>query len=354
MKFELSDDQALLRSATRDFLTKEWPLERTRVVMERDPRGYDPTAWRALADMGYLGLCVPAAAGGQGLGPIELAIVGEEMGRACAPGPFLDVTLAAALLAAAGGHDAVLRELVAGRQLVTIARDDTPFSGRPGPGTRFANGRVRGRKYFVPFAADADALLVTTPEGVCLAQAPFEVTRLETMDLAQRFGEVALDHTAALVGPPALLEPVDRLAAVGASALLLGLMSRMLERTIEYTQTRNAFGRPIGAFQGLQHRMADMLLRTESTRSAVYRAAWCLATGDTETALACAAAKVYAGEASRLVCGEAVQMHGGIGFTWELEVHLYLKRAKTLEQHYGSTETQLERALAAAGVEAPE
>lgn len=350
MRFELSDDQALLRSTTRDFLTQEWPLERTRLVMERDPRGYDPTAWRALADMGYLGLCVPPAAGGQGLGPVELAIVCEEMGRACAPGPYLDVTLATALLGAASGYEALLRELATGAQLVTIAREDAPFSGRPGAATCFVGGRVRGRKFFVPFAGEADALLVTTPEGICLALAPFEVTPLETMDLAQRFGEVALDHTAALVGPPSLLEPVDHLAAVGASAMLLGLMSRMLERTVEYAQTRHAFNRPIGAFQALQHRMAEMLLHTESTRSAVYRAAWCLAVGDPEAGLACAAAKAYAGDAARLVCGEAVQMHGGIAFTWELEMHLYLKRAKTLEQFYGSTRGQLEAALQARGI----
>ena len=95
--------------------------------------------------------------------------------------------------------------------------------------------------------------------------------------------------------------------------------------------------------------MADMMLKTESTRSAVYRAAWCFDTNDADTALACAAAKAYAGDGSRLVCGEAIQMHGGIGFTWELDLHFYFKRAKTLEQHYGSTEVQLQRALVAAG-----
>ena len=131
--------------------------------------------------------------------------------------------------------------------------------------------------------------------------------------------------------------------------MLLGLMSRSLEMTLEYVQTRQAFKRPIGAFQALQHRMADMLLRTESTRSAVYRAAWCCDTRSPETALAGAAAKAYAGDAARLVCGEAIQMHGGIGFTWELDLHFFFKRAKTLEQHYGSTEAQLQKALAAAG-----
>jgi alkylation response protein AidB-like acyl-CoA dehydrogenase len=201
----------------------------------------------------------------------------------------------------------------------------------------------------VPFAAAAGSLVVVTADGLALAEGPFEIVPLPTFDPGQRFGEVALAHAAYRLGPRTLLDPVDRLAAVGASALLLGVMSRCLELTIEYVQTRQAFRRPIGAFQALQHRLADVLLRTESTRSAVYRAAWCLATGDPEMALACAAAKAYAGDAARLVTGEAIQMHGGIGFTWELDLHLYLKRAKTLEQHYGSTEQQLENALTAAG-----
>jgi alkylation response protein AidB-like acyl-CoA dehydrogenase len=349
MKFELSDDQALLRSSTRDFLSSEFPLEKSRGVMEHSKEGYDPAEWRRLAEMGYLGLVLPARSGGQQLGAVELAVVQEEMGRMCVPGPFLDVVSAASVLAATGKHDALVRDVVAGKKIVTIARHDAPFAGDARAPMRAANGRVRGTKYFVPFAAAADALVVMTADGAGLVEGPFEVTSLKTIDLAQRFGDVALDHRLTPLGPAAIVEPADRLASVGASAMLLGLMSRALELTLEYVQTRQAFKRPIGAFQSLQHRMADMLLRTESTRSAVYRAAWCLDTDDASAALACAAAKAYAGDSGRLVCGEAIQMHGGIGFTWELDLHLYFKRVKTLEQHYGSTEAQLEQALQAAG-----
>jgi alkylation response protein AidB-like acyl-CoA dehydrogenase len=350
MRFELSDDQALLRRSTRDFLRSEWPLEKSRRVMEHDPRGYDPAAWARLADMGYLGLVLPPAVGGQGLGAVELAVVCEEMGRTAMPGPYLDAVLGGALLAAAGGQDALVADVAAGRALVVLARDDGAFSGAPPAVARFVGGRVRGRKYFVPFAAQADALVVTTPEGVCLVQRPFETTPLDTLDLAQRFAAVTLDHSAVLLGPPRLLDAVDRLAAVGAGAMLLGIAGRCLETTVEYAQARQAFKRPIGAFQALQHRLADMLLRVESTRSAVYRAAWCAAAGDPDDTLACATAKAYAGDAARHVCGEAIQMHGGIGFTWELDLHVYFKRAWTLQQHYGSAEAQLERALAAAGL----
>lgn len=349
MRFELSDDQALLRSSTRDFLTSELPLEKSRAVMEHSKDGYDPAEWRRLAEMGYLGLVLPARVGGQQLGAIELAIVLEEMGRLCVPGPFLDVVLAGALLASDGKQEALVRDLVAGKRLVTIARHDAPFAGTVAKPLAAQGNRVRGTKYFVPFAASADALLVTTTDGVVSASGPFQITPIQTIDLAQRFADVAFDHEAIPVATAADLARVDRLGAIGASAMLLGLMSRALESTLEYVQTRQAFKRPIGAFQALQHRMADMLLKVESTRSAVYRGAWCFDTDAPEAALACAAAKAYAGDSARHVCGEAIQMHGGIGFTWELDLHLYLKRVKTLEQHYGSTEAQLEAALAAVG-----
>jgi alkylation response protein AidB-like acyl-CoA dehydrogenase len=349
MRFELSEDQALLRQSTRDFLTNSYPLEHSRHVMEHEVRGYELDAWARLAEMGYLGLTVPASLGGQGLGAIELAIVLEEIGRVCMPGPYLDCMLAAAALAAAGGQAALLADMCAGKKLVTIARDDAAFSGHDAPAVHCEDGRLRGMKYFVPFAAQADALLVSRRDGIYVVHAPFTVTPLPTIDPAERFAAVSLNHPAALIGAPSLLERVDQLAAVGAAAMLLGIMSRCLELTLEYVHTRQAFKRPIGSFQALQHRLADMLLKTESSRSAVYRAAWCVDGGAPEAPLACAAAKAYAGDASRLVCGESIQMHGGIGFTWELDLHFYFKRAKTLEQHYGSTEVQLERALAAAG-----
>jgi alkylation response protein AidB-like acyl-CoA dehydrogenase len=349
MKFALSEDQALLQRATREFFAAEFPMERNRRVMEDEGPGFDRAAWGRMAEMGYVGLTVPAARGGQGLGAVELAVVLEEAGRHGVPGPLFDATLAAALLAAASGHDALLADLLAGRRLVTIARDESLYAGHPDVATTGCDGRVRGTKHFVPFAGSADALLVTTADRIVVASGPFETTALPTFDPAQRFASVALDHVATPLGPPTLLERVDRLAAVGAGAMLLGIMAKLLETTVAYTRTRQAFGKPIAIFQALQHRMADMLAKTESTRAAVYRAAWCIDTDDADTALACATAKAWAGDAARLVCGEAIQMHGGIGFTWELDVHFYFKRAKTLEHHYGSTAVQLERALLAAG-----
>jgi alkylation response protein AidB-like acyl-CoA dehydrogenase len=349
MKFELSEDQALLRSSTHDFLAGEWPMEKVRAVLENEAAGYTEEGWSRLAEMGYLGLTLPAAQGGQGLGAVELAIVCEEVGRFCMPGPYLDAVLAAETLAAAG-QEALLAELIAGEKLVTLARDDSAYAGAPTHLPHMAGGKLRDTKFYVPFAAMADALLVTAADGVFLTEKPFAVTPLESFDLSARFGKVVFDHNARRIAGPEILTRVDLLGSVGAAAMQLGIMSRCLELTLEYSKTRKTFGKPIGAFQALQHRLSEMLLRTESTRSAVYRAAWCIDTNDASTAMTCAAAKAYAGDASRLVCGEAIQLHGGIGFTWELDLHFFFKRGKTLEMHYGSTETQLERVLAAVGV----
>jgi alkylation response protein AidB-like acyl-CoA dehydrogenase len=349
MRFALSEDQALLQRSTREFFAAEFPMEHNRRVMEADGPGFEPSGWARLADMGYVGLTVPQAHGGQGLGAVELAVVLEEVGRYGVPGPLFDAMLAATLLASGSGHDALLADLLAGRRLVTIAQADALYAGEAREQTTLAAGRVRGTKYFVPFGSSADALVVTTPSALVVAEKPFAATALPTFDPAQRFARVRLDHAAAPLGSPELFAPVDRLAAVGAGAMLLGIMETLLQATVAYTRTRQAFGKPIAVFQALQHRMADMLAKTEATRAAVYRAAWCVDTGDAAADLACAASKAWAGDAARLVCGEAIQMHGGIGFTWELDLHFYFKRAKTLEQFYGSTEVQLEQALAAAG-----
>jgi alkylation response protein AidB-like acyl-CoA dehydrogenase len=348
MNFELSEDQRLLRSSVRDFLAAEVPLEASRRIMEQESRGYDVTAWQRFAEMGYLGVQLPEAAGGQGLGVIELAIVLEEIGRACAPGPHLDVMLAAALLAAAGGSE-LEAAIAAGKTLVTIAREDSPWAGAASPGAHGANGRVQGTKYFVPFASSADALLVVTPEGLFRVEAPFDASPMPTLDVSQRFARVSFDHAAERIGDVGLVTRLDPLVATAAAAVLLGLMNRAFELTLEYVKTRQAFGRPIGSFQALQHRLADLLLRVESTRSAVYRAAWCLDQDDSAASIAAASAKAYAGDSARKVCGESIQMHGGIGFTWEVDLHFFFKRAKTLEMFYGSTEAQLERVLAEAG-----
>jgi alkylation response protein AidB-like acyl-CoA dehydrogenase len=357
MQFELDEDRALLKQSTRELLEKESPLAEARALMESSAEGYSKALLGKLGELGYLGLVLPESQGGSELGHVGLAAVLEEMGRAAFPGPYLDLVQAAALLAAARGEAASgwLQRVLAGEALVVIARRESLSGREAAPATRCSGGRVSGRKVFVPFGAHADALLVETDAGIALVPRPgagWNAVPLPTLDLAQRFAEIPLDAPATLLdgaGAPQLAA-AEQLGALGAAALLLGLMERALEITVAYMRERQAFRAPIATFQALQHRAADMLMRTECTRAAVYRAAWMADHERGRAALPIAAAKAYAGDAGRFVCGEAIQLHGGVGFTWEYDPHVYFKRVKTLEQFYGSTGAQLESALRAAGI----
>ncbi len=360
MKFDLDEDRALLKSSTRELLEKESPLAEARSVMESSAEGFSKPLYAQLAELGYLGLALSEEEGGSGLGPIGLAAVLHEMGRVALPGPYLDLVLATEALRELAAPEArqALRGLVGGEQRILLARSESVSGIEPATAaTRFEGGRVRGRKCFVPFGASADALLVTTAQGLVLAPRPsagWNAQPLPIVDHAQRFAEIALDTPGVLVADTPLaarrLEAVDRLGALGAAALLLGLMERALEIAVGYLMERKAFGVPIGSFQALQHRAADCLLRVESTRSAVYRAAWALEKDPEAARLLVPVAKAYAGDSGRIVTGEAIQFFGGVGYTWEYDPHIYFKRTKTLEQFYGSTRAQLESALHAAEI----
>jgi alkylation response protein AidB-like acyl-CoA dehydrogenase len=257
-------------------------------------------------------------------------------------------------LAACGGPAAALAtRAAAGEALVVIARSEDPGSADPAKvACVLRDGRVIGTKVFVPFGAQADALLVETSSGLALVERPgagWNATLLPTIDHAQRFATIELDDPATRVADEtkcaALLEEALRLGALGASAQLFGLMERALEIAVAYTSERQAFGVPIGSFQALQHRCADMLLQTESSRSAVFRAAWSEQHEPADAAYLTSVAKAWAGPAARQVCGQTIQLLGGVGFTWEYDPHIYLKRVKTLEAFHGTTRWHTENAL---------
>ncbi|HEY8123114.1 MAG TPA: acyl-CoA dehydrogenase family protein [Myxococcota bacterium] len=357
MQFALDEDRALLARSTRELLVKEAPLATNRQVMESEPAGYSKALFRQLGELGYPSLLLSEEQGG--LGAIAFAAVLHEMGRVALPGPFLDLALAIHVLAGSASDAAKpwLARASAGDALVVLARGESLTSGDAGaPSATFAGGSVKGVKRFVPFGLQADALIVETSGGLVLVPKPaagWNGKPLPTIDHAQRFAEIALDAPGSVLcsGPAArtAIDAIDRLGSLGAAALLLGLMERALEITVAYTMERQAFGAPIAGFQALQHRAADMLLQTESARASVYRAAFAAEHQPEQAAYLIAVAKAWAGPAARLVCGEAIQMHGGVGFTWEYDPHVYLKRVKTLEQFYGSTRAQLEQALRAKG-----
>jgi alkylation response protein AidB-like acyl-CoA dehydrogenase len=375
MNFEFDDTQVMLRSTVREFLTRESPITAVRGLLA-DPRGYDPSVWRQLADLGLVGLTVPEEHGGQGLGPVELALVLEEMGRAVYPSPyFATVVLAATAIQAGGSPEQQARYLpglASGERLATLALLEDGLAWDAAgvqtvarrSGSRFG---LTGHKQLVPFAEAADLILVPArtsdnPDprrGITLFAVPRDAAGLSvrpqaTMDLTDRPAEVGLSEVAvtseqvigAVDGGWPILETVLQHAAVGAAAEMLGLMRQSLAMSVEYARQRIQFGQPIGSFQAIKHKCAEMLLACEQAHAATYYAAWALAAGAADAALAASVAKSYVSEAARSVCGEAIQVHGGIGFTWEYDLHFFFKRAKRLEALYGDADFHRERALA--------
>jgi len=355
MKFELNEDQALLKSSTREMLESESPITESRAIMEDNPDGYAKDLHAQLGELGYLGILQTDDSGG--MGAIAFAAVLAEMGRVAFPGPFLEVAVAVRVLEDCAGDVAAQwqQSVASGEKLAVLARDENlANSDDTSVVCVFEDGKVRGRKVFVPFGAQADAVLVETTQGIALVERPdagWNATPLTTLDHSQRFAAIEFDDPATLLadGSEALriLDDASRRASLGAAAVMLGCMESALESAVEYTKEREAFGVPIGSFQGLQHRAADMLIKTESTRSAVFRAAWADENDESDAGYLVSVAKAWAGPSGRFVCGQSIQLHGGVGYTWEYDQHLWLKRVKTLEQFHGSTRAQTEKVLAA-------
>jgi alkylation response protein AidB-like acyl-CoA dehydrogenase len=371
MDFDFTEEQVMLRNLAREVLAQESPPRAVRRLME-DPTGYDAGLWGRLAEMGLLGVAIDEAHGGQGLGMVELALVLEEMGRAAYPGPyFATVVLAAGALAAAGNRGAELADIAGGKRVATLALLEDGLSMEPsGVGLRArsqAGGYVlSGRKRFVPFAHAAGLLLVAArtadssdpTRGVTLFALERDAPGLSLegnvgIDLTSKTSTVTLEDVR--VGREAVVGRVDegwdvveaalRRAAVGAAAEMLGAARKCLEMSVEYAKVREQFGQPIGTFQAIKHACAEMLMEVENAHAATYYAAWALDAGAPDAAMAASVAKSYVGEAARKVCGASIQVHGGIGFTWDYDLHLYFKRAKHLEALYGDAEHHRELVL---------
>jgi alkylation response protein AidB-like acyl-CoA dehydrogenase len=360
MDFAFSPDQLLLKNSARAFLDEHMKPATVRLIWD-DPRGESETIWKEMAQLGWLGLSLPEAHGGSGLGMVETAILLDEMGRAAAPGPYLPTVLAARAIEEAGTDAQKKRWLSAiatGDARATIAFLDADLDWHPEAtrtrAEKTAKGwALSGRKRFVPWAHVADVLLVpaTAPEGLTLflvdpSASGLTLEPVQVMDLATRLVTITLDQTPvgadAVLDPPgqagSLLASLLRRGAVGAAAEMLGAARRCLDMAVSYAKVREQFGQPIGSFQAIRHKCAEMLLEVENSHSAVYYAAWALDAKAEDRELAASVAKAYVGDASRKVCGEAIQVHGGIGFTWEYDLHLYFKRAKALEAMYGDAE----------------
>ncbi|MGH8014113.1 MAG: acyl-CoA dehydrogenase family protein [Candidatus Binataceae bacterium] len=374
MDFGFSEEQEMLRQSARGLLEKECPSTVVRRLMD-DERGYDPALWKHMAALGWHGLVIPEAYGGAGLSYVDLVLVLEEMGRVLLPSPFIWTTMVAEAISRAGSEaqkQTLLPKIAAGELIATPAWQEQSGQWNAAgvnaqarqSGTEF---RLEGEKLFVNDGHIADFYLVAArsgghdDQGVTLfmlerERPGIEVTSLKTMDQTRKLAAVKLSDVKASAadvlgevgsGWRPLAETIDR-GKVMLAAEMMGGAQRVLELTTEYAKVRVQFGRPIGSFQAVQHKCANMLIDVEGAKSAVYYASWAVSNQPAQAGLAAALAKAAASDAFRRVAADGIQLHGGIGFTWDHDMHLYFKRAKSSEFTFG--DSTWNRELVAQGI----
>jgi alkylation response protein AidB-like acyl-CoA dehydrogenase len=356
MNFAFSEEQEELRRTVRQFLDQKSPEAEVRRLMETD-EGYDVAVWKQMGEqLGLQGLAIPEEYGGSGYGYIELIVILEEMGRRLLAAPYFSSVVLAANTLLTAGDDAAkkahLPGIATGETIATLAF--TEESGRwdeagiTATATQSGDSwTISGTKSYVLDGHVADLILVAarTGAGVSIFAVPSDAagltrTLLATMDQTRKQAKLDFaDTPATLVGTDgagwATIERVLDLAAVALAAEQVGGAQFVLDMAVQYAKDRIQFGRPIGSFQAIKHKCADMLLEVESAKSAAYYAGWCAAELNDELPSVAALAKAYCSEAYFHATAENIQIHGGIGFTWEHPAHLYFKRAKSSELLFG-------------------
>jgi alkylation response protein AidB-like acyl-CoA dehydrogenase len=357
--FDLTDEQQAIKSTAHDFLASRFKSERVRELAASED-GFDAEGWGEMAELGWPGLALPEEWGGQGLGIVELAVLFEEMGYALAPSPLFSNTIAGLALAFCGSDDQrerYLRPLAAGEKRGAPALWDADSPATPGsftmPGGHDGDHTVlNGEKVLVADAASADFFLVASADGrrhlVEAGADGVTVTPEPSIDLTRRLSTVRLDGVRvaaadSLPGEEADYYPVFFRVCVALAAESTGIAQRTLEMAVSYAKDRQQFGRPIGAYQAVSHRCAQMLLETENARSAVYGAAWAADAEPESLPLAASMAKAYASDAGWRVPNASIQVHGGIGFTWEHDLHFFLKRGRANAAIFGDAKWHRER-----------
>jgi len=367
-----TEEQELLRETARKFLDSECDSRFVRARMAEAAAVTDEF-WRKLAEQGWLGIVYPEPDGGSGLGLVDLVVLMEEMGRRVMPGPFLStVLLGGAAIAEAGSRaqrSEWLPRIAAGETKAALAWTEPALrwdaAGITLPARETGGGFIlSGSKLFVGDAHLADVLVVaartrdgsTMADGVSLFLAPqgtsgLSISVMPTIDDTRKLCEVQFDNV--VLPAPALLgelnegwAPLSRVvtrATVALCAEMCGGAQQVLDMTVEYAKLRVAFGKPIGSYQGVKHQAADMLVALENAKSLTYYAAWAVDQGLDEALLAVSMAKAAASDMSRKVAGTGIQLHGGIGMTWEHDLQLYFKRAKACEVAFGDATWHRER-----------
>jgi alkylation response protein AidB-like acyl-CoA dehydrogenase len=352
MQFGLSESQQILKTNARKFFAAECPMSEVRRIMET-PDAHDDKLWKHMAEQGFLGVVYPEEAGGMGLGLVELAALTEEMGRALVPGAYISTLLAGSVIHAAGSQHH-LAEIGSGSKKATLALLEAGASWDPDAvAMSGTNGSLTGEKMFVTDAGVADVIVVAARDRGELALYALDARQLAksampAMDLTRRLYKVEFhgERGELLARGDAARQAIDHaldIATIALCAEITGGMQRTMEIAVEYAKTRKQFGKPIGQYQAVQHQCADMLVWTESSRSATYCAAWAMNEGIAEARTAVSVAKVYASDACREVGNRGVQVQGGMGFTWENDTHLYYRRAKASEIALGDATFHRER-----------
>ncbi len=325
MNFDFTDDQQAIKRTAKEMLAARFKPERVRELAEAG--SYDDGAWKEMSELGWAGIFIDEDHGGQGLGIVELVILMEELGYALAPVPFLSNAAAGLALHAAGSDEQKERWL-------------------PGIASGEARGTVGmlrdGEARLVPDADSAEVIVLIASDGATsvVEASAAEIEPYETMDRTRRFARVRADGGEPLAGD---CFPAGDRIATALAAETVGVAQKALEMAVEYARDRKQFGRAIGSYQAVSHRCAQMLLEVEGSRSAAYYAGWCADSEPDSLPAAASMAKAYSSDAGWRVCGSSLQVHGGIGFTWEHDLHFFLKRAKTNAMLYGSASEHRER-----------
>lgn len=353
MNFDFSEDQKFLGSEARKFLGAACTSAHVREVLDDDTKSYHEGLWQKIIEMGWLGAAIPEEYGGLGLGALELCVLAEEMGRSLAPVPFSSsVYFFAEALLLAGSEDqkeAMLGGIINGDVIGCYAVSEGPGNADPGAlKTVFDGKTLTGTKLPVTDGDIATHALVLAREGaqaslvlVDLRGAGVRREKVATLEPTRSHAEITFDNApatrvAAAGDGAGLHDAILNRAAVLLAFEQLGGASRCLEMATEYAKERYAFGRPIGGNQAIKHKLADMYVKNEIARSNCYYGAWALSTGAAELPEAAAAARIAASEAYWFASKENIQTHGGMGFTWEVDCHMFLRRAKLLAVQAGA------------------
>ncbi|MBD3646972.1 MAG: acyl-CoA/acyl-ACP dehydrogenase [Pseudomonadales bacterium] len=362
MNFGFTEEQELLRDQVRKFLDQQCPSEQVRKIM-KTAEGYDTGMWQQMAELGWLGLIVDTDYDGVGLGWVDLTVVLEEMGRSLFPSPFISNTLAASTIAELGNEEQkkqLLPALSKGQKIATLALLDNPgnplidnitLSGEPTD----TGIRLTGTKPFTPDAGTADIFLTACQVDGKLhlaiidrEQAGVDASNSPTMDETKRTGpltldKVEVDNTQLIALDETQLARIFDKGVVAVTAEMIGAAERATWMTSDYAKERIQFGQPIGKYQGVKHRLAEMYVDVESFKSLLYYAAWTVDESPDELPRSASLAKAYASDAFAQIGIDGVQLHGAIGFTQEYDIQLYLKRSKWARPAFGDSDFHFER-----------